>query len=90
MSEYMFFNGELLRKFYDPITNSYAVPMYVLSDELSSALRTENVEFKNALEAYEKRLSSLEDELARRDAVIEALKAKNERLKSAVQLFGTY
>lgn len=90
MSECMFFSGELLRKFYDPITNSYAVPMCVLSDELSSALRAENVELKHALEAYDKRVSTLEDELARRDAVIEALKTKNERLKSAVQLFGTY
>jgi hypothetical protein len=38
----------------------------------------------------DKRVSDLEDELARRDAVIEALKSKNERLKSMVQLFGTY
>lgn len=38
----------------------------------------------------EKRVSDLEDELARRDAIIEALKSKNERLKSMVQLFGTY
>lgn len=43
----------------------------------------------DALKA-EKMVSDLEDELARRDAVIEALKAKNERLKSMVQLFGTY
>lgn len=38
----------------------------------------------------EKRVSDLEDEIARLDAVIDALRAKNERLKSMVQLFGTY
>ena len=36
------------------------------------------------------KIRNLEDELARRDEVIAALRSKNERLKSMVQLFGTY
>ena len=90
MSEYAVFVEELLREFYDPATNSYAVPMSVVSNEVTGELRTKNAKLKDELEKAEKRVSSLEDELARRDAVIDALKTKNERLKSMVQLFGTY
>lgn len=90
MSEYAVFVEELLREFYDPTTNSYAVPMNVVSNEVTEKLRDENTKLKDELEKAEKMVSDLEDEIARLDAVIDALRTKNERLKSMVQLFGTY
>jgi predicted RNase H-like nuclease (RuvC/YqgF family) len=90
MSKYLILGEEFIREFYDTTTNSYAVPTSVVSNESTGELRSKNAKLKDELEKAEKRVSDLEDELARRDAVIEALKSKNERLKSMVQLFGTY
>lgn len=67
-----------------------AMDVVLVASYSGSKLEGENAKLKDELEKAEKRVSGLEDELARRDAVIEALKSKNERLKSMVQLFGTY